>query len=498
MKSEQQRYILLFVSATIAVTIAVQGYWNYLNYQNNKVELTNQVRTSLDNAVESYYANIARSQTMTVTATSDTTHISQFRHIITDNPQDTLRMIQGHQAFAIGGQVGEFDLDSMIQLDTMEWRRSAGIKINRSEPLHVNTLDTSAISLFASKIFVSLNSDEIDLEEISSLITQDFDQNEWEIDFGLLVKDDFCKLPMAYCDSIRTYGIVNGDGQLAAMSQSAILPGNNKLEIHFSNISSILLKKSFFGISLSLLLSVAIIFCLLYLFRTINQQKQLAEIKNDLISNITHEFKTPITTIGTALEGIENFSGLADQEKTKKYIGMSQEQLGKLNTMVEKLLDTASMDSEHLELNMEHISITNLINLQLASYKIAHEDKTFRWESNEEVAGKYDPFHIESAISNLLDNAVKYGGDEISVLMKKYSDHVTIQVKDNGQGIAKDQYELIFDKFYRIPTGNVHDVKGFGIGLYYAKNIVEKHGGELVLVPSTEHTIFQITLPHAS
>jgi two-component system phosphate regulon sensor histidine kinase PhoR len=108
-----------------------------------------------------------------------------------------------------------------------------------------------------------------------------------------------------------------------------------------------------------------------------------------------------------------------------------------------------------------------------------------------------DEFHLENAISNLIDNAIKYGGDQTNVRIEQRHDKLEIFVEDNGGGIHGWHRERIFEKFYRIPTGNVHDVKGFGIGLFYSKKIVEKHGGELELVPNNEMTIFKITLPYA-
>lgn len=500
--SRNHRLILSFVSITIVATIAVQVYWNYLNYQSNKTELINQVQISLDNAVESYYADIARGHSVTVTASSDTLpDIRRFRHIIQQGGnfvEDSISRPSSAFSFRTRSRADLPDT-TILSIESGSWSTATTINFDNADSLHINMIDTSAISLFASKIFVSMSNDSLNFTELSDLVRSDFDSKEWPIDFGLLLRDANCDLPIIPCNRLQQYGLTNQEGQLITASQSAFIPGNSSLEIHFSNISSILLKRSFIGIFLSLILSAAIIFCLLFLFRTINQQKQLAEIKNDLISNITHEFKTPITTIGTALEGIENFSGIGDIEKTKKYLGISNGQLTKLNTMVEKLLETASIDSEHLSLNLEKVNLKKLIEQQLSKYRMAHEGKSFSFEADsDEIICDLDTFHIESAISNLIDNAIKYGGDRIDVLLSELGEKsISIQVVDSGKGIAKDQHTKIFDKFYRIPTGNVHDVKGFGIGLYYAKNIVEKHGGILELMSNSSSTNFKITLPYA-
>ncbi len=500
MNTRHHRLILSFVSITIVATIAVQVYWNYINYQANKNELVNQVQISLDKAVESYYADIARGHSMTVTTFSDTLpDISQFRHTIREEDTHIIDTAHRQGVFEFRSMSRELTYDTIISLESGAWSTATALSFDNLDSLHVNLIDTSAISSFASKIFISMRNDSLDFTELSGLLRDDFDNKNWPIDFGLLLRITDCELAFMACDTLQLHGLTNQEGQLMVASQSAFISRDSSLEIHFSNISSILLKRSFIGILLSLLLSIAIIFCLLFLFRTINQQKQLAEIKNDLISNITHEFKTPITTIGTALEGIENFSGIGDKEKTKEYLGISNGQLTKLNTMVEKLLETASIDSEHLQLNLEKVNLTKLVEQQLGKYRISHEDKSFDLETgSDEAVCHLDVFHIEIAIGNLIDNAIKYGGDKIKILLHKTgSEAVSIQVVDSGHGIAKDQHTKIFDKFYRIPTGNVHDVKGFGIGLYYAKNIVEKHGGKLELIPISTATTFKITLPYA-
>ena len=241
---------------------------------------------------------------------------------------------------------------------------------------------------------------------------------------------------------------------------------------------------------------MAVILCLFYLLKIINKQKELAEIKNDLISNITHEFKTPITTVSAAIEAINTFNAIDDKEKTKKYLAISSSQLKKLHQMVEKLLETATLDSEKLLLQKEEIDVVSLVKNIALKNDFNSEKKSIQFASSADKLLVYlDPFHFENAISNLIDNALKYGGNEIEVHINRVLDTLEITVADNGNEIEKNQREKIFDKFHRIPKGNTHNVKGFGIGLYYTKKIVEKHDGKIQLLPSLTNTIFKITLP---
>ena len=223
----------------------------------------------------------------------------------------------------------------------------------------------------------------------------------------------------------------------------------------------------------------------------------MAAIKNDLISNITHEFKTPIATVSAAIEALESFNVLEDQEKTKKYLSMSSIQLKKLHQMVEKLLETATLDSEQLLLKKETIDVVELTKKLVSKHKLVCKNKELIFSTNlQPIYILVDVFHFENAISNLIDNAVKYGGNHIEININSVLKSTEITIADDGNGIEKNQQEKIFDKFYRVPKGNTHDVKGFGIGLYYCKKIIEKHKGILTLSSEKNKTIFKITIPN--
>ena len=182
------------------------------------------------------------------------------------------------------------------------------------------------------------------------------------------------------------------------------------------------------------------------------------EIKNDLISNITHEFKTPITTISTAIEGISSFNHANDPQKTKKYLGISSDQLKKLNTMVEKLLETALLDSDKIVLSKERVEVVGMTKALLENFDILKEDKELSFEADfKECWIDIDIFHMRNAINNLIDNAIKYGGQQTEVSLSKEGKHVVWIVSDSGGAIDKKQQAQIFKKFYRIPKGNVHN-----------------------------------------
>ncbi|NNK70834.1 MAG: HAMP domain-containing histidine kinase, partial [Flavobacteriaceae bacterium] len=210
-----------------------------------------------------------------------------------------------------------------------------------------------------------------------------------------------------------------------------------------------------------------------------------------------HEFKTPISTIGVALESIQNFDVIQDKEKTKSYLKMSEEQLKKLNTMVEKLLETATLDSDEIALSKENFDLMELFDSLAEHYRISFPEKSIVLNKpDNEFAIVADRFHFENALSNIIDNAAKYGGSEISITVTKNQGKAySIVIHDNGAGFDPSEKDKVFDKFYRVQKGNTHDVKGFGIGLFYTKAIIEKHGGKISIDLNKTGTSFIITMP---
>lgn len=172
---------------------------------------------------------------------------------------------------------------------------------------------------------------------------------------------------------------------------------------------------------------------------------------------------------------------------------MSNQQVDKLNLMVEKLLETATLDSDQLNIEKEPTDLVHLIEQVCEKYAMIAENCRIETKLDDIGLELVDPFHFENAVANLIDNAVKYGGDLVEVALHKLENGFEITVTDNGEGIAKQQQDLVFEKFYRIPKGNIHNVKGFGIGLYYSKKIIEKHGGQLTLSSQPGKTVFKIT-----
>jgi two-component system phosphate regulon sensor histidine kinase PhoR len=194
------------------------------------------------------------------------------------------------------------------------------------------------------------------------------------------------------------------------------------------------------------------------------------------------------------MESIQHFNKTNDPEKTKKYVDMSSQQVSKLNIMVEKLLDTATLDSEALELNTQETNLYDLLESIQQKYSSTQDKKITFTSESDQMWLALDAFHIENALDNIVDNAIKYGGNQVDIACAKTKNGIHITIADHGNKLLKSQASQIFEKFYRVPKGNTHNVKGFGIGLYYTKTIIEKHHGTINV--STNPTIFKIVLPY--
>ncbi|MDY2585764.1 sensor histidine kinase [Winogradskyella aquimaris] len=510
MNDKRYKWILYTIVTVIIVTIGIQVFWNYKNYQSNKQQLINDVQISLDKAVDDYYAALAERTTVGIFLEGD-----QQKDALKDGGhiQNFLKKIdQDSFGFKNLDQIDINNIEGVTVLtgskaDSMSKIIDEQIKPAKSEDFKKrldsikqakNIKDISEFEILTSKIVVSISSDSLNVSEVDSLLKKEFDRKHIGINSELTFYESQVKRQVAAIkDSLQNKKTLSHKFDLKAVSNSSFLPKGSILELNYSNTTFTVLKRSLVGIVISTFLILAVISCLIYLLKIIKHQKQLAEVKNDLISNITHEFKTPIATIGVALESINNFNAIEDKAKTKNYINMSSQQLEKLNLMVEKLLETATLDSDKLELKKEPIDIVNLISDLSHRFSVQYPEKEFNTSLKvEHLEAEVDIFHFENALNNILDNAVKYGGDMISIDLIPKEKRFEILISDNGNSLSKVNKERVFEKFYRVPKGNTHDVKGFGIGLYYTKSIIEKHGGSINLDLSKNLTTFKITLPN--
>jgi two-component system phosphate regulon sensor histidine kinase PhoR len=232
----------------------------------------------------------------------------------------------------------------------------------------------------------------------------------------------------------------------------------------------------------SVLLLILTTGCFLLMLNTILRQKKLSEVKNDFINNMTHELKTPISTVTAAIEALLHFGALKDPAKTQDYLTISQNNMQRLSDLVEKVLNLAVEEKQELELCPEPVNLSDLVEALVADHRVrAVKPVNFKLDIPEAATVSVDKVHFGNVLNNLIDNAINYSEEQVVVRMnyRKEPDGWQLAVADNGIGIPKAYHAAIFDRFFRVPTGNLHVVKGFGLGLAYVRQVVERHGGSI-------------------
>lgn len=254
----------------------------------------------------------------------------------------------------------------------------------------------------------------------------------------------------------------------------------------FENPATFLLKKISLQILFSLFLVAFTTVTFIFLYRNLVIQRKLTEMKNDFISNITHELKTPLATVTVAVEALRNFGGIQNPERTKEYLDISAAELQRLSLLVDKVLKLSLFENRELELKKEVFDLKQLTEEVLNTMKL--QFSTHHARIDLQVEGSYftilaDRLHITSVIFNLLDNALKYSKDnpDIRIRLQHQTDSILLQVADKGIGIAPDYKAKIFDKFFRVPSGDHHNIKGYGLGLSYVAHVVKQHGGSITV-----------------
>jgi two-component system phosphate regulon sensor histidine kinase PhoR len=547
MKKLEFKRIGLLIGITLLITLSIQVWRMASQWELLQAELKQDIQQNLDHAVENYFADLAKSDVFaltdvkpTISAGDSTFADTSFMRRAVASPlfKETLKLQRkappGKQNLVLETSRSFDSLDAPAELAIFspDSNPRAGAKIieiralktNAKDSLRIQTIDISPtvdpidrkqldsikvdqinkiqifrgktavdslneIEQFTSKIIFSIIRDTLDLPKIKGLLDRELQRSGIALDYGL----HFADQNPSGTTADTTAAHLNYSFKVG--SRSTFLPPGKILDLYYNISYWTLLRRGLIEVLSSLLFLGILAFAFFYLYQTIKNQKEIAEIKQDLIANITHEFKTPIATTLTAIEGIQQFNPSKDPEKTDRYLGISKVQLQKLDQMVEKLLETAALDSDQLVLKKEGIDPAPVLSQLVQKFQTLAPEKEFNLflpPSSSPIG--VDPFHFEQVISNLLDNAVKYGGNRIQLRLAQ-STATQIQVEDNGGSLSPEQTKHIFEQFYRVPKGNLHEVKGFGIGLYYVKKIMEKHGGSVSLQTSKNSTQFTTDWP---
>lgn len=293
----------------------------------------------------------------------------------------------------------------------------------------------------------------------------------------------------------------NSEYRVNLFQQDADPPG--KLMVYFPTKSSFIWSSVLKSLLATIVFMGLILFSFIYTVLVIFKQKKLSEMKNDFINNMTHEFKTPIATISLASDSIANPMVINQPEKIRRFVDIIKQENDRMNSQVEKVLQMAQIDRKDISLKLTDVNLHEVIDraVDYISLQVEKKEGTVKTALNAtRPIIEADLTHISNVINNLLDNANKYSPEqpEILVQTEDTSDGIAITVQDKGIGMTKEARKHIFEKFYRVHTGNRHDVKGFGLGLSYVKAIVEAHKGTIeVKSEPGKGSTFRILLPRS-
>lgn len=356
-----------------------------------------------------------------------------------------------------------------------------------------NFISTISRQMMASNRTIA---ERIDFSELQHLLTESLRDNGIKLAFEYAVKSDnnvvirsphFFKNPSAIKYSKQLF-------------PNDMFGNSHSLYLYFPDKHKYMMR-SYTMFLPSFILTLVLILCCAFTIFIIFRQKRLSKVKNDFINNMTHEFKTPISTISLASQMLKDNSVSNTSFSIEHIAKIINDESRRLTYQVEKVLQMAIFNEGRMKLKVKAINIHKIIQNLLPNFTIRVEDKNGNTYSNLDAQSDMimaDEVHISNVISNLLDNAIKYCQDapEITLSTKNKNKGIIISISDNGIGIPKEDQKMIFERFYRVHTGNVHNVKGFGLGLSYVKKIIEAHGGN-VHVESTlgKGSRFEFYLP---
>lgn len=314
------------------------------------------------------------------------------------------------------------------------------------------------------------------------------------------------------------FGVVNSKGELVlgntAKSNELLESGykkklfpndvighSNFLRVNFPSKGALVFRQLWMVLFISTVVVILVIAGFAYAALAIFRQKQLSEIKNDFVNNMTHELKTPISTISLACQALSDKEISQNQNMSSRYITMIDQENKRLGMLVENVLQSSLFDKGEFDLKIESVCIQDVVDEVISKIRIQVEEKGGEIVTDypkERLMLDGDKIHLTNVVSNLLDNANKYCNEipKIVISVHTTQESAVLKVKDNGIGISKENQKKIFEKLYRVPTGNLHNAKGFGLGLNYVDSVVSKHGGSVTVESELgEGSTFIVKLP---
>ena len=354
------------------------------------------------------------------------------------------------------------------------------------------------VEQLSSNYFVVMVNGEIDANLLETLLVNEFKARalEVEFDYGIFNCVDE---KMVFGNSISL--VENKRPKPKAVNLPIWEDNDYYFGVMFPNKQATLLNQMNIWIFSSAVLFIVVLFFAYALF-IIFRQRKFSQTQKQFINNMTHEFRTPISTIQLSSAVLQDPAVIKDANRLNTYAKIIKEESNKLLHQVENVLQVAIIEDKKLRLKKERINVHEIIEEVIQGFKVLLADRKIELDlmsTNPIITG--DKIHLSNLIKNLVDNAIKYSNEHLEISIKTYDfkKRIVIEVQDNGIGIPATHHKKIFRKFYRVPTGNIHDVKGFGLGLNYVKNMTKMHDGQITLESQVgKGSIFKLVFPKAN
>jgi len=493
------RKVTFLIVVSLAALAGLQVYWVVRMYSDMNRRFGEKVTAAMERAA--YDELVTRSKSPTTILTN----VLQVKDI------DSIQINRLHGGISKVNvnvkpdSLASARMDSMVNQITQNqgFRKDTvnGAIVYQSRQMTMDTLTTQI------RVQGVAHGKRINLIDITSsdntLNSADFIRYDSLLNINLAQADILLPYQLSILES-NSGAVLSSSGEEVPNSLSFDIPIGSKkaslLRLSIQNPNRDFLKEMAGLIVSSVLTILLLAFAFAYLLRTLFRQKSLEEMRRDFTHNITHELKTPIAVAYAANDALLNYNADADPARRKKYLKVEQAQLQTLSVLVERILAMSFEEKEELALNRSEIELRPVLENLAETYEIkSRKPVVFTIETEPgTVIMQADPFQFNIALGNLIDNALKYSGErvEIDISARQTANGIEIRISDNGIGIAPAAQDKIFEKFYRVPTGNIHTVKGFGLGLYYVRQIVENHGGTVSVVSRPgKGTVFTLQFP---
>jgi two-component system phosphate regulon sensor histidine kinase PhoR len=322
---------------------------------------------------------------------------------------------------------------------------------------------------------------DLDVSVIQNMISKALSIRNINIDFEFIVVNTISKeIVLSNSENIKIFNSI----YKINLFENDLIESDLELRLYFPDKDTFLMKGSQMNLFFSLIFIIIVIICFYYVVLKVFEQKKLSDIKNEFIDNMTHELKTPISTISLACEALMDVDLNRSSKVKDKYIGIIDDENKRLSSQVERVLQIATLEKGNLKLDFKRLDIHLILSKAVDIIKFKIEKRKGSITQKLDARNSYingNRVHLLNIINNLLDNSNKYSVENPDILVKTYNKNnsLFVEIADKGIGIKKGNFNKIFDKFFREPQGNVHNVKGFGLGLSYVKNMLEKHDASI-------------------